>query len=119
MQITSDLERERRRRARIAARHMRDVDRKRTLRRLRRWMPLPIFLALAVGVAFFGPSGIPHSPAFIGPGPYFRNCAEAHAAGYYNIPRGSPGYRLALDADGDGIACEPYSGGRSDARRRY
>ena len=42
---------------------------------------------------------------------YFRNCAAAHAAGAYSIPRGAPGYRPALDADDDGLACEPYVGG--------
>lgn len=42
---------------------------------------------------------------------YFRNCAAAHAAGVYSIPRGAPGYRAALDADDDGLACEPYYGG--------
>ena len=42
---------------------------------------------------------------------YFRNCAAAQAAGVYSIPRGAPGYRPALDADDDGVACEPYVGG--------
>lgn len=37
---------------------------------------------------------------------YFANCSEAKAKGYYNIRKGSPGYRPALDRDGDGIACE-------------
>ncbi|HEY2356785.1 MAG TPA: excalibur calcium-binding domain-containing protein [Phenylobacterium sp.] len=41
---------------------------------------------------------------------YFRNCTAAHAAGVYSIPRGAPGYRPALDADNDGLACEPYVG---------
>ena len=39
---------------------------------------------------------------------YYRNCARAHAAGVYSIPRGAPGYRAPLDADADGLACEPY-----------
>lgn len=42
---------------------------------------------------------------------YFRNCAAAHAAGVYSIARGAPGYRPALDADNDGLACELYVGG--------
>jgi hypothetical protein len=42
---------------------------------------------------------------------YYRNCAAAHAAGVYSIRRGAPGYRPALDADDDGVACEPYVGG--------
>lgn len=44
------------------------------------------------------------------PGSYFRNCAEARAAGAAPLRRGGPGYRPQLDADGDGIACEPYRG---------
>lgn len=39
---------------------------------------------------------------------FFPNCAAARAAGYAPIRRGQPGYRSALDADNDGIACEPY-----------
>ncbi|GIP21157.1 MULTISPECIES: excalibur calcium-binding domain-containing protein [Paenibacillus] len=37
---------------------------------------------------------------------YFKNCTAAKKAGYYNIKRGDPGYRKALDRDNDGIACE-------------
>ena len=37
---------------------------------------------------------------------YFANCTQAKAAGYYNIQRGEPGYRSALDRDNDGVACE-------------
>jgi len=51
-----------------------------------------------------------------GPGPatgvYFRNCAEARAAGAAPIHRGQPGYRTGMDGDGDGVACEPYRGRR-------
>lgn len=39
---------------------------------------------------------------------YYRNCAAARAAGAAPIRRGEPGYREALDADNDGVACEPY-----------
>ena len=39
---------------------------------------------------------------------YYSSCAVARAAGAAPIRRGSPGYRSKLDADGDGIACEPY-----------
>jgi hypothetical protein len=38
-------------------------------------------------------------------GPY-ANCKQAHADGRYNIPKGDPDYRPALDRDNDGIACE-------------
>lgn len=41
---------------------------------------------------------------------YFANCRAAHAAGAYSIRRDEPGYREPLDADGDGLACEPYVG---------
>lgn len=39
---------------------------------------------------------------------YFSRCDEARAAGVAPIYSGSPGYREALDGDGDGVACEPY-----------
>jgi len=39
---------------------------------------------------------------------YYPNCAAARAAGAAPIMIGHPGYRPELDADGDGIACEPY-----------
>jgi endonuclease YncB( thermonuclease family) len=37
---------------------------------------------------------------------YFRNCAEARAAGVAPIRKGQPGYRIELDRDRDGVACE-------------
>jgi len=40
----------------------------------------------------------------------FASCAEAHAAGYYDIPRASPAYDADQDADNDGYACEPGRG---------
>lgn len=39
---------------------------------------------------------------------YYPNCRTAWAAGAAPIRRGEPGYRSALDGDGDGIACEPW-----------
>ena len=36
----------------------------------------------------------------------FADCAAAKAAGAAPIRRGHPGYRPALDRDGDGIACD-------------
>jgi hypothetical protein len=41
-----------------------------------------------------------------------RNCTEARAMGLENIPRGSPYYASWLDRDNDGLACEPWHGGR-------
>lgn len=47
-------------------------------------------------------------PSSLSPaGASFRNCHEARAAGAAPLRRGQPGYRSELDADGDGIACEP------------
>ncbi len=38
--------------------------------------------------------------------PYYLDCADAARRGVSNIPRGAPGYRDALDGNGNGIACE-------------
>jgi hypothetical protein len=38
----------------------------------------------------------------------YRHCSVARAAGAAPIYKGSPGYRRRMDADSDGIACEPY-----------
>ncbi len=43
-------------------------------------------------------------------GDYWRRCDDARAAGSAPIYRSEPGYRDGLDADDDGIACEPYRG---------
>jgi hypothetical protein len=40
--------------------------------------------------------------------PYYPQCAAARAAGVAPLRIGEPGYRPELDADSDGIACEPY-----------
>jgi len=37
---------------------------------------------------------------------YYKNCAAARAAGAAPIQVGEPGYRPALDRDGDGTACD-------------
>ncbi|XIE78318.1 excalibur calcium-binding domain-containing protein [Streptomyces sp. SBR177] len=37
---------------------------------------------------------------------YYKNCTAAREAGVAPIRRGEPGYRSALDRDGDGIACD-------------
>lgn len=39
---------------------------------------------------------------------YVPNCTAARVMGVAPIYRGQPGYRPGLDADNDGIACEPY-----------
>lgn len=38
---------------------------------------------------------------------FFASCADARAAGVAPINANQPGYRLGLDTDRDGIACEP------------
>jgi hypothetical protein len=40
----------------------------------------------------------------------FPDCGAAHAAGYYDVPAGSPAYRERQDGDRDGPACEPAPG---------
>ncbi|MFP1131572.1 excalibur calcium-binding domain-containing protein [Asticcacaulis sp. W401b] len=39
---------------------------------------------------------------------YYSNCSTAKAAGVAPIYRWEPGYRAAMDRDGDGVACEPW-----------
>ncbi|GAB3270350.1 hypothetical protein GCM10027449_05330 [Sinomonas notoginsengisoli] len=47
------------------------------------------------------------APAAPGSGSvYFASCADAKAAGAAPLYAGQPGYRLALDRDRDGVACE-------------
>ncbi|KJE22795.1 putative calcium-binding protein [Frankia torreyi] len=48
---------------------------------------------------------------------YYANCTAARNAGVTNLHRGDPGYRAALDADRDGIACQtpPSTSTRSTA----
>lgn len=40
----------------------------------------------------------------------FASCTQAHANGYYAIPRRSRAYAAGQDGDGDGRACEPPPG---------
>ncbi|WP_221327196.1 excalibur calcium-binding domain-containing protein [Actinoplanes sp. L3-i22] len=37
---------------------------------------------------------------------YYANCDAVHDAGLADLGRNDPGYRKALDRDGDGVACE-------------
>ncbi|ALG83904.1 GmrSD restriction endonuclease domain-containing protein [Gordonia phthalatica] len=46
----------------------------------------------------------PEAPA--GGDVYYKNCAAARAAGAAPLHVGEPGYRPAMDGDGDGVACE-------------
>ena len=58
-------------------------------------------LAVAAGVARSRP---PQA------GDYWPGCNVARAAGTAPIYADEPGYRVEMDGDGDGIACEPYRG---------
>lgn len=40
-------------------------------------------------------------------GAYYSGCNAARAAGVAPIYSDEPGYRIEMDGDGDGIACEP------------
>jgi hypothetical protein len=39
---------------------------------------------------------------------YYPGCNAVRAAGAAPLYRDQPGYRLEMDGDGDGIACEPH-----------
>ena len=39
---------------------------------------------------------------------YYQYCHDAREAGVAPLYRGEGGYRPELDADGDGVACEPF-----------
>ncbi|MFM1722568.1 DUF1524 domain-containing protein [Rhodococcus sp. PAM 2766] len=45
-------------------------------------------------------AGVPSGDVF------YANCKAARAAGAAPLHRGQPGYRAAMDGDGDGVACE-------------
>jgi hypothetical protein len=51
------------------------------------------------------PVTVPPTPT-ASPSAYYDSCAAAEAAGVAPLRRGRPGYRPALDRDGDGVACE-------------
>jgi hypothetical protein len=38
---------------------------------------------------------------------YYSGCNEVRAAGKAPLHSGDPGYRVEMDGDGDGVACEP------------
>ena len=39
---------------------------------------------------------------------YYAGCNEVRALGKAPLYAGQPGYRIGMDGDGDGIACEPH-----------
>lgn len=62
------------------------------------------------GQAAVGQIGKSEGQESLGFWTYYGNCDAARAAGVAPLHVGEPGYREPLDADGDGIACEPYQG---------
>jgi micrococcal nuclease len=60
----------------------------------------------ACGGKVHGVPAVVPRPTTPGAGVYYKNCAQARAAGVTPLHRGQPGYRPGLDGDGDGIACE-------------
>jgi hypothetical protein len=86
---------------------------KRSLRRLRTWAP-PISIGVIIGAgAFLIADRMDRQPAtpteVVQPlsAVSYANCDAARAAGAAPLYRGQPGYSRRLDADRDGIACEP------------
>lgn len=75
----------------------------------RYWLPLAIVAALAV---LAGWSLAAVKPRTVGEGARHLlaapNCDAARAVGLAPARRGEAGYYAAHDADGDGIACEPW-----------
>ena len=107
---------------------------KRSLRQLRTWAP-PISIGIIVGAGAFllaerldaQPAPQPAPATYARPAPRgvihiaqpqhttqsfealnYVDCDAARAAGAAPIYRGQAGYDVHLDADRDGIACEPY-----------
>lgn len=39
---------------------------------------------------------------------YYAGCNEVRELGKAPLHRGQPGYRIGMDGDNDGIACEPH-----------
>lgn len=68
-----------------------------------------LMVGTGIGVASGAPVTAQVAPAAVpvqAPTQFYKNCAEARAAGVAPIFRGQPGYRVELDRDQDGIACE-------------
>lgn len=50
------------------------------------------------------------SPDERGSSVHYAGCNEVRALGKAPLYAGQPGYRIGMDGDGDGIACEPRRG---------
>ncbi|MBB4740565.1 hypothetical protein BJY16_004024 [Actinoplanes octamycinicus] len=76
----------------------------------------PVAAAPTTGAAGTSPTtkAAPAAPRTTKPSPkptttkpvYYANCDAVAAAGLDEIRKGQPGFRKALDRDGDGVACE-------------
>lgn len=105
---------------------------KRTLRRLRTWAP-PISMGVIIGAGAFlvaerlepartaqpqaalervqlsSQQRAARSTPVSQPSRAYSDCDAARATGAAPLRTGDPGYGQHLDADRDGVACEPYS----------
>jgi hypothetical protein len=66
------------------------------------------FIAIAAALVGIGLGLAP--PAVASPGPVYPNCTAAHNAGVWDILESDDAHWSDGDRDGDGIACESYSG---------
>lgn len=66
----------------------------------------PVPAAPAAPAAPAGPAGGAGGGGGGEGGVYYANCTAARAAGAAPVRAGDPGYRAALDRDGDGVGCE-------------
>ncbi|NEX91176.1 excalibur calcium-binding domain-containing protein [Caulobacter sp. 17J65-9] len=83
--------------------------------RSRRWRLTPSRLGFIAGLVILAAIAIVQQanspkPVSTVQYSYFSSCADARAKGAAPIRQGEAGYRPELDADGDGVACEPYFG---------
>ncbi|WP_083241571.1 excalibur calcium-binding domain-containing protein [Methyloceanibacter stevinii] len=72
------------------------------------------YLAIAVGTALGLYLVLSPWPVHTALGHLFAyaNCASPEAVGLAPARRGKPGYWTHLDADNDGVSCEPWPNGR-------
>ncbi len=70
--------------------------------------PLLLILSALAVLGLFSHHFHLHAPAIFDPYSGLRNCRQMRATGLSSIPAGHPAYRPWMDADHDGIACEPW-----------
>jgi hypothetical protein len=68
--------------------------------------PAPALLAPPPEEPVYVPPPVAPADALPPSSAYYGNCSQARAAGAAPLHVGEPGYRLGLDRDGDGVACE-------------